>query len=186
MSILEHILKREANSTVWDSCTLDFSHEVLAQIIDVLLTNTRWAVEGQPGVLWVVIAVRDILIPSEVQGLVILVILNLWALWSALANAWCAINMSIEAHNSVASGSIENINSYIVTIIITAGAAVMRVMVIVNVVVDLNWCCIGVYVHWFWSVWLDIFVLVSDWVVDTLTTVRCFVVARCRGRRVVA
>ena len=51
------------------------------------------------------------------EGLIVFIILNFWALWSALSLAWCAINMSIEPVDSVASDSIENINNYIIGII---------------------------------------------------------------------
>ena len=170
MSILEHISEREGNSTVWNSCAFNFSYEVLAEIINYLLADAIWAIEGQPCVLWVVIAVCDILIPSKVHGLVVLVVLNFWALWSALSNAWCAINMSIEARDGVASGSIENINNYIVATIV---AAVMVVMVRVSIVVDnLYWCCVGFDTNGFWSVWLYIFILVS-YSVATAGAVRC-------------
>jgi hypothetical protein len=165
MSVGEHISKREGDSTVWKSCTFDFSHEVLTEIINYLLTNAGWAVEGQPGVLWVVIAVCDILIPSEMDGLVIFVVLNFWALWSALSFTWCAINMSIEAHDSVASDSIENINSYIIVAIVAAMAAVMASVIMI--VVDMHGCCIGFNVHrGLWSVCLDM-LIAAVWVVYT-------------------
>ena len=78
--------------------------------------------------------------------------------------------MSIEARDGVASGSIENINNYIVATIV---AAVMVVMVRVSIVVDnLYWCCVGFDTNGFWSVWLYIFILVS-YSVATAGAVRC-------------
>ena len=112
------------------------------------------------------------------ERLIILVILNFWALWSALSNAWRAIKMSIEPVDSVASDSIENINNYI--IIVTAVMARMIAVVTVMLANDLRRCCIGVNVHRLWSVWLDMFV-VSHWLVNLaiLTAVRCFSINRC-------
>jgi len=71
--------------------------------------------------------------------------------------------MSMESVDGVTSGSIENINSYIIGTIVTAVMACM-VIVMIIMVDDLHRCCIGVNVHRFWSVWLDMFV-VSDWLV---------------------
>ena len=95
------------------------------------------------------------------KGLVVLIILDFWALWSALSSSWSAIDMSVESEICAASDSIENINSDIVVTVMAAITAVM-VMIVMNVMH--NWCCIGVNAHWFWSVWLDMFV-VSDWLV---------------------
>jgi hypothetical protein len=123
------------------------------------LSNAGWVIESDPGVLWVVLAVCDIFVPGEVDGLVILVILHFWALWSALSLAWGAINMSAEAVGSVASNSVVNINGH------TVAVAVVVVVIAAVVIVSGHWCCVGFDTHWFWSVWLNMFVLFR-WAVD--------------------
>jgi len=67
MAIIENISKREFNSAIWNRSSFDFSHKVLSEIIDYGLSNAGWAVEGQPGVLWVIIAISNIFIPCEVK-----------------------------------------------------------------------------------------------------------------------
>ena len=95
------------------------------------------------------------------KGLIVLIILDFWTLWSALSNSWCAINMSLESNICAASDSIENINSYIIVAIMAVMTAVMVIMAIDNDCMA-AWSCIGVYVHRFWSVWLNI-IVISCW-----------------------
>lgn len=97
------------------------------------------------------------------EGLVILVVLHFWALWSALSLAWSAINMSAEAVGSAASNSVENINGH--TIVAAVVGVVIAAVVIVSMIVVGHWCCVGFDVHWFWSVWLNMVVLFR-WAVD--------------------
>jgi hypothetical protein len=42
MAIVEHITNAEVKSSVRNGSSFDFSHEVLCQVVDNLLSNCRW------------------------------------------------------------------------------------------------------------------------------------------------
>ena len=113
VAIGKQIVDAECETSMWECGSLDFSYQVLGQVVNYCLSNGVWTVKGQPGVLRVILAICNILGPCEVDGVVVCIILYLWALWSALSFPWCAFNASSKSKDGATTNSIVDVDLYI-------------------------------------------------------------------------